>query len=305
MFLLTSSRLRVEVSEPMEQPNTGFRFDQAAFISDVTLDGTCHFAAAEPQNLIHSSSSGRGLCCEYSADYSAEAQQGEWYPKFGVGLIQKNGPYQFWQRYDQVQRFDIEYEHDDCSATFATKPLPCMGYAARITKKIEVKENNLRLTGCMENVGDKTIDTEEYCHNFLSIDGMSITPDYRLILPSLSGSSPVSLVNRKKQPTNFIASHSGVSFLRTDPAVSLADLALDSLDTRTPFCWEMHCDSARARVFCKESFSPSRITLWATDHIFSPEVVQRIIIRPREKYTWSRWWTFERDTVRPYMHAEK
>ena len=73
MFTLESSRLRLEIAEPGERPNTGFRFDRAGFIADVILDGGMHFGAAEPRNLIHPCSGGRGFCSEYRFDCSNEA----------------------------------------------------------------------------------------------------------------------------------------------------------------------------------------------------------------------------------------
>ena len=59
MLTLQNDRLRVEIAEPGEAPNTGFRFDRAGFIADVVLDGAHSFCTSEPLNLIHPSSGGR------------------------------------------------------------------------------------------------------------------------------------------------------------------------------------------------------------------------------------------------------
>lgn len=103
MILLENDRLRVEISEPGDNPNQTVRFDRAGFISDVTLDGAYHFGANEPSNLAHPSTGGRGFCCEYKANYSGEVEDGEYFPKLGVGLIRREGPYKFFGKYKDIQ----------------------------------------------------------------------------------------------------------------------------------------------------------------------------------------------------------
>ena len=53
MFELTSDRLRAALLEPAEVRLRTIRFDQTAFIAQVTLDGRTAFCCQEPEGLGH------------------------------------------------------------------------------------------------------------------------------------------------------------------------------------------------------------------------------------------------------------
>lgn len=296
MFILESERLRAEIAEPGENPNTGFRFGRAAFIADITLDGERHFGANEPKNLIHPSSGGRGLCCEYTADLSGEAAVGEYFPKLGVGLIRKEEeePYCFHKRYRDVREYPVSIEKGRDWARFVTEPVSCMGYAVREERKISVSGNRLTMEVILENTGEKPILTGEYCHNFLSIDGMAITPDYHLDLPGLPELGVRDIPNLYPSPCNFHADGDGIEILRSETAVSLAEIPLCGLDSKKqPFSWRLSHKGAKAAVSVEEYLVPSKITLWETDHIFSAEMEHTISLAPGENKSWKRVYTFE------------
>lgn len=294
MIYLTSDVLRVEISEPGKQPNDRTRFARAGFISDVTVNGSHHFCASEPRNLSHPSSGGRGLCCEYKADYSSEVEEGKYYPKLGVGLIRKDGPYDFAATYQDVIFFPVSMTAEAGKCTFITHPLPCMGYAAEEVRIIEVKGNSVYMKCTLKNVGEKPLITEEYCHNFLSIDGMAISPDYRLDIPALHFGKG-RLENKYPTPCNFVMDGTGILLERAELAVSLADLPMENYDGERPLRWSLSHKGARGRVSGSDDIPVDSVTLWATDHLISPEILQRISLLPGEKATWSREWTFECD----------
>ena len=292
MFLLENKRLRVEISEPGDTPNDGCRFDRAAFISDVTLDGAVHFCANEPKNLSHPSSGGRGLCCEYNANYSEEVEDGEYYPKLGVGLIKKNGPYHFYDRYPDVKEFPVTVTHDGATATFVTEPIPCLGYAVKVTKEVEVSGTTIRLKTTLENVGEKEIVTKEYCHNFLSVDGMAISPDYALDFPLLIHLEQGALENHYPNPCNLYIEGTAVRFERAETAVSMTDLPLWP-KMREPFTWKLSHAGAKASVEGADFITPTGVRVWAVDHIISPEIFHVVTVKSGESVSWKRSWTFE------------
>lgn len=293
MIYLTSGRLRVEISEPGECPNDRFRFDRSGFLSEVTLDGAVHFCANEPSNLAHPSTGGRGLCSEFTADYSSEVQEGEYYPKLGIGLIKKEGPYCFCHRYRQVEEFPVSMACGENWAEFVTEPVSCLGYAVRTVRRVSVEGPVLTMETLMENVGEREIVTGEYCHNFLSIDGMAISPDYRLDLPGLKGLERGRLANQYPTLSNFVAREGGVDFARCETLVSLSSIPLDGFDGAMPFIWRLSHKGAKAWVEGRDYLRPSEITLWAADHIVSPEIIQTISVKPGERASWKRTWTFE------------
>lgn len=295
MFTLKSDRLRVEISEPQEKPNDRFRFDQAAYISDVILDGGMHFGASEPRNLAHPSSGGRGFCSEFRFDVSKEAEIGEYFPKFGVGLIRKEETekYSFHKAYKDVKRFQVEIRHDEKKAVFITDPEPCLGYAMKSTRIVTVEGNCMILVTEAENTGEKEIQMQEFCHNFISIDGMAVGSDYRLDMPRIPDLGRERLNNRRGFSGVMRGAGKGITFceftaIDTDFAVDGADI-----EPEVPFNWKMTHLGARAYVEGADYFVPQKVAVWGVDHILSPEIVHGFVLKPGERHQWKRSWRFD------------
>ena len=294
MITLKSNCLRVEIAQPGEHPNDGVRFDRAGFITEVVLNNERQFCANEPKNLAHPSTGGKGLCCEMMLDLSGEAQVGQRYPKFGVGLILKDSDrsYVFYEKYD-VEHFPVTCTATESTAVFETAPIPCMGYALRQWKRISVEENCLTVEYELENVGEKNLVLEEYCHNFLTIDGMAISPDYVLDIPGLKdyGSEPMHYRGSGHE-LNLIGHGRGFTFAEARPDVFETPAEVDEAVAESPFRWMLSHKGAKAHVLGEESAPPARINVWGTDHLLSPEFIQRIALAPGEKAAWTRKLTF-------------
>lgn len=288
MITLKNDRLRVEIAEPGEGRNKGFRFDRAGFVTEVVLDECDYFCASEPKNLSHPCSGGRGLCCEYTADYSGETEEKEWYPKWGVGLIRKDGPYAFYKSFKELKEFPVEMQFENDRVEFTTHPLECQGYAMQINKELELCENQLLVEVSAWNVGSREIITQEYCHNFLSIDGMAISPAYFLELPVRQGIQRSVLKNAYENPGNFILGEKGISVARCETAVSLSQFPLENLEIRKPFVWKLSHQGAKMAVEGLDEIQVDGLTLWAADHMLCPEIFQKICVKPGERHTWKR-----------------
>ena len=295
MIILQSDRLRVEISEPMERPNDRFRFDRSGYISEVVLDGERHFCANEPKNLVHPSSGGRGLCSEIQCDLSQEHGMDERYPKFGVGLLPNDGsPYLFHRAYKNVVDFPISFQFTKNTADFIVEAIPCGGYALREKKHIAAESNQLSVTYTMTNVGSRDLTLTEYCHNFLSVDGMAVSPAYHLSFPSLKDFGTAPVIGQDGTPQNLTGEGHGFTFSRTDTCVSLADIDMDGMCKNDGiFRWRLSHDGAKAYVEGCESFLPDAMTIWASDHMVSPEIMHTVQLAPGETKTWSRSWHFD------------
>lgn len=292
MIVLKNECLRVEIAEPGEHPNDGVRFDRAGFITEVVLNNERHFCANEPKNLSHPSTGGRGLCCELMLDLSGEAKVGESYPKFGVGLIKKetDEPYVFFGKY-QIEHFPVEFTATETQAEFRTAAIPCMGYALKQRKKISVKGNCLTVEYELENVGEKAVAIQEYCHNFLSIDGMAISPDYVLDIPGLEDQGREAKKHRVSgKEMHLVGNGHGFTFAKADPAVFHYSARVETV--KAPFGWRLAHKGAKAYIEGEESYVPERMDVWGTDHLISPELFQRIELVPGEAAAWTRKLTF-------------
>lgn len=293
MRKLRNRRLEVWFAEPGEKPNGGFRFDRAGYVTDVILDGMYRFLAEEPKYLFHPITGGRGLCCEYGMDNSNEVANGELFVKPGVGLMKKKEPYIFYGSYEGLQPFPVllKQQGEEC-ITFLTEPLLCDGYALRCEKTFCLTDTTLTMDARIVNVGEKTFETEEYCHNFLCIDGMSISPDYHLELPMKAGVPERILDNVFENESNLKLEKTGVSFLRQEQEVSMSHIPVEDLEISERFCWKLENKKAKAWVAGCDKIAFHRLTLWTCDHIISPEIFQKFRLAPGEAYEWQRSWTF-------------
>ncbi len=295
MLTLSSERLRIEIAEPGEAPNHKFRFDRAGYVSEVVLDGEMHFTASEPRNLAHPCSGGRGFCNEFRFDPSGEAKVGEYFPKFGIGLIRKEDDekYSFFRAYKDVMFFPVEYSKTENQAVFVTLPVACLGYAIKTTKTVTVQGNTMSMVTRVENVGEKEITMNEFCHNFISIDGMAVGSDYNLSLPRIPDLGYERLNNRRGFSGAMRGNGKGITFceftaIDTDYAVMGPDI-----EPTLPFTWKMTHKGARAYVEGEDHLIPKFVAIWGVDHIVSPEVVYEFTIKPGEDHEWSRTWKFD------------
>jgi hypothetical protein len=181
-FSLSNRRLNVEVARPAAIYR-GSRFDWSGWISKVTLDGAHTFTSSE--SLISGEGTGGfGLCNEFSMNQPIgyyDCLPGETFPKLGVGLLTRpdEAQYNFFRNYS-VNPFPIEITQTNNSITFESETQPCRGFAARLKKIICMEENMLRIDYQLINIGSKTLETDEYNHNFVNINGSMLGPAYRL-----------------------------------------------------------------------------------------------------------------------------
>jgi hypothetical protein len=287
---LETGRLNVEIAEPGIWPDTTTRFDRAGFITQITLDGKHRFCAVEPGNLWHPGTGGMGLCNEFKCPVPAEeAALGEKFPKFGVGLLTRDEdkPYRFFHRYP-CEPFDIAVERIGASVTYTTSPKPCMGYALRNTKRLRVDGNRLSMAVTVENTGDKPVEFDEYCHNFITIEHLPIGPRYYLgmtVTPQ-DGKGPLS-------GTSLMGQGNGFTFSGYSGEASMIEAADSEIRRDVPFGWTLSHTDSPAVISETVSVTPVKVAVWAIDHIISPEVLCHFSVRPGSSASWTREWTFD------------
>ncbi len=294
MILLDNGTLRVEMCTPGEHPSDGSRFDRAGFITEVVLKNEMHFCASENRNNNHPTTHGRGLCCEFRYNGWADAKVGERYPKIGVGLILKEDEesYAFYKKYD-IHPYPVEWTETENAVEFRTGALPCCGVAVTQYKKISIEGNTLTIDCELTNVGEKPLETGEYCHNFINIDGYAIGPEYRLDLPCMKDFGHEAVINRYTQaPSNLIADGKGFTFSGYDGKIIITSVSTDGMSSEMPFRWSLSNKAAKAGIYAEDFYTPSSVTFWITDHLFSPEFIQTISLAPGETAKWTRKMTF-------------
>lgn len=321
-IVLHSSRLAVEIAAP-GSVYAGTRFDWTGFVTQVTLDGKHTFCM--PESLEPGQGTGGiGLCGEFGNEKAvgyADAQPGDLFPKLGIGLLRRpnTAEYNFFRPYEIVQRFPIQVSAaepvpTEPQAQFVADALDCRGYAAQLTKTVRVRENWLEIACQLANVGNRTIDTHEYYHNFMGIDQKPIGPEYRLRFPY-----PIQLADlsrafrhmappllRKLLPAPLLDRLLKRVVTGSSSILRIAgnDITLNGVPQKAFYCrplgffkaegpqWELVYLPGGVGLREYDDFTPSRVAVWGTTHVISTEVFVDIHLQPGETARWTRRYEF-------------
>lgn len=289
---IRSARLAVEIADPGEAPNNTCRFDRTGFITQVTLDNTHVFCSKEPDNLVHPSSGGVGLCNEFRcAALADQVKPGMYYAKFGIGLFQKpdDHPYIFYARYE-CDPYQVDMVESDARISYTIHEKACHGYALRHKKEVYVEENRLIVDTVVENVGDKKVVFDEYNHNFTTIDRLPMGADYQLHLPSVM---PLDKLKTEEPASTMVGRDNLVTFTGYCETASGMIIPRRLIHQDRPFSWKLTHRESPASISETVSFAPNQIVVWAVGHIVSPQVFLHEEILPGECAHWVRQWCFE------------
>jgi hypothetical protein len=270
---LNSERLRVEIARPDEI--RGARWNRGGFVTQVTLDDRHTFCGRESAG----GSDGVGLCGEFGITIPVgfdSARAGDWFPKPGIGLLRRrdDAPYDFMHPYE-VKPFPLRVEESPRSLRFISEALPCRGYAFRLEQTISIEANYVHFAYDLENTGEEPIETHEYRHNFLNLDGDGPGP-------KLSLHTSFALVPRDEQPAPAIpitweAAPREAFMRRFDGAPSSA-------------WWEMRASGISVRETVDAPLSA--LHLWGAPDVVSPEAFVDVRVAPGQSQKWRRDYVF-------------
>jgi hypothetical protein len=285
MIEIGNRRLRVRMQQPGEI-YSGARFDWNGFITDVTLDGR-HVFCADESLVPGAGSGGRGLCNEFGIKDPVgydDAGIGEGFPKLGVGILERTGSedYDFFKPYP-VTAFESEVETTGAAAVFRVKSAECRGYSAYYEKKISLYGECLAISYRLVNTGSMRIDTTEYCHNFVNINGKTIGPDYELRFSFIpEGDSVPDIFDVNGNVIRWRANAESEFYWA--PGGNYSKTSRDF--------WEL-TDTKSGVGMREECHFPLHGTaIWGKAHVVSPEMFIRIQLEPGEEMAWKRVYTF-------------
>lgn len=285
-IIISSKRLKVTVSRPGTYYN-GSRFDWTGFITQVELDNKHSFCV--PESLKPGKGTGgAGICNEFGINGAIgydEAGLGGKFPKLGVGLLtRKDGaPYFFAEDYE-VEPFNVNISCAGSWVEFVTEPVDCNGYSAELKKVISVNDNKMIIDYRLKNAGRKHIDTHEYCHNFIGIDGQLVGPEYSLKMPYGVELDDIPEAETLKAEGNNIT-------WKGRPEKDFYNRP-KGFQKGKPHVWELIHMPSGTGVKEYSHLPASMVALWGTTHVISPEVFIDISIAPGEICEWSREYEF-------------
>ncbi len=281
---ISGNRLEIEIAYPGTS-YTGSRFDWTGFITKVVLDGKHTFCAPESP-IPGEGSGGFGFCNEFGIHTPVgydEVKPGEKFHKLGTGLLTRpdESDYFFFDKYE-VTPYPVTIEADSDHVRFELEPVNCNGYAVQMIKEVSVAENAMIIKYSLKNVGSKPIQTEEYCHNFISIDNNPTGPEYVLKFPysAESNETPDVLnvsgneISWNKQPENDFYIVPG---------------GFKPVENHT---WELLHKPSGVGVREISNFPIQKVAVWGKGHVISPEVFVAINIAPGQTQSWERVYEF-------------
>ena len=314
---LQNERLKIEIAKP-GTVYAGSRFDWTGFITQVYLDGKHTFCAYEDR-VPGNGSGGIGICNDFGLNKPIgydEAAVGEDYLKVALGNVKKLDapkPYIHMVGHEITEKATITWENDATSVCFHAVNPDCRGYRTDLKKKISIDGNQLRIDYTLKNIGEKTIDTEEYTHNFLAIDGKPLGKGYqvdvafeaddkgRAELGGMMAMVPMMMPGIKagmhRDVLTLGAEDCGMAL--EDHRLSFGDEVIGQYYARgntvdnSGAHFRLTELSSGAYVEEEDSFDAPYMALWGTVDCIAIEAFHDLTLLPGEETSWSRTYTFD------------
>lgn len=291
IWTLASDRLSIDVVKPGSEIYGRTRFNWNCFINRITLDGTVQFAEPEQRDPNAVTSYGAGLCSEYQHYEAIEtAAVGEEYPRLGNGyLVKQDHPFQFMIN-EPCRPFPTIWDVKPDSITFTTDVGLCQGFAAREVKTVKVEGNTVSIHTKLTNLGKRPIVAQEYNHNFLSLNGEPISPDYTMHLPGFDNLSGGRIMGDNIYGDD---EHHCLKLRRVPETAYMT--FLDTVKPEfAPYSYKLTSANSTVSLMEQDDFTPVRAVVWGVGHTMCFEGFVQINIKPGESQEWTRTWTFER-----------
>ena len=214
------------------------------------------------------------------------ARVGETFVKLGVGSLRKaaDAPYSCYESYEIVDpgarsvrttATSVEFTHQLADARTGFR------YVYRKTVRVELDRPDLHIEHVLHNTGQVAIQTEQYNHNFLTLDGARVGPAFRITLPfrirTPSPPDPKLAVIRENELhfTKALAPHEVVSF----PMLGFGDVPSDH-DIRI----ENKETGAGVRITGNQPLS--KLALWSIRSVLSMEPFVDVSTEPGGRSMW-------------------
>lgn len=114
-----------------------------------------------------------------------DAKPGEGFIRIGVGVLEKpdETAYKWTATYPILDHGQWTIDHGKDWIKFTHELQSDLGYAYRYVKTIRLKKNGFSLEHSLQNKGEKTIETDQFNHNFFMIDGQKSGKAFQVTFP--------------------------------------------------------------------------------------------------------------------------
>lgn len=284
-YILKNKNLEIHIDLPNENYKFS-RFDWTGKITALKFQGV-ELSSIENIDCKNESLFGKGFYNEFGIDNALgfnETEIGGWFHKIGIGLLKKE---------DDEYLFNKNYKIKPASFNITTKPnkliIKCTseknnGYSYLLRKEIELFHNSFIINYYLLNTGEEAIITNEYAHNFISINKDLIGGNYKLKFPF---DLKPNLFNETVNPEQKVDINLNSIMFNGTPKEQFFFSNLNGGETVNAE-WELI--NLKNNIGIKEigSFQTNKVNLWGCKHVISPELFYPININPGKSTKWSR-----------------
>lgn len=222
----------------------------------------------------------------------SEAAEGESFVKIGVGLLRKGASdeYQFYGDYPITRAGEWQIQHGPNWVDFEQELKTENGWGYRYHKRIELVSGRpeMAIIHHLTNTGKKTIELDNYNHNFTIIDDVPYGPDYQVEFP-FSTTEPKSV--------NDLAWYRG-NAIELDQVLGEKALWAQVLMGGGPASYNgalVRNNKTGASVSFKGDVPITHFIFWAVERAVCPEPFILIKLAPGEVHEWTSRYTFSVD----------
>ncbi len=168
--------------------------------------------------------------------------------------------------------------------SFHGKPVIIDDYSYEYLKEIELKNNFLVISYTLKNIGSKKIQTTEYCHNFIGIDNNMVSSSYILKIPgNINLENTVGGIR--------IAEDGSLTWPQYEQKQEFYCI-VKGYNAAPGYSWELYNSNARVGLREINDFQVSKLAIWGSRHVISPEAFIRLELEPGQTQRWIRKYEF-------------
>ena len=283
--ILKKKNLEIQIDFPLKNYNFS-RFDWTGKIVDVKFKNIS-FASIEDPQCQNENYFGKGFYNEFGIDTALgfeETKIGGWFHKIGVGLLKKeDSNYAFNKQYE-IRPAKFQTKTSATSVLIKCVSAAINGYSYELHKEIGVQETSFTIKYNLKNTGDKIINTNEYVHNFVSINNDLVGENYYLNFPfelkpelfdeTVNSEMAVAIGSNSIEFKNIPNEQFFFSNLSGGEMVSAS--------------WELINLNSKIGIRENASFQTNKVNLWGWRHVISPESCIALSIAPGVSKEWTR-----------------
>ena len=279
--------MKLYLPDPEKGLYRGTRFDWSGVISSVRYKGHEYFGYWKDTHdpYVHEDLTGpvEGFI-EPGLGFQ-EAQPGGKFIRIGVGILQKEAPeYEWTKTFNILDHGKWTVDQGEDWISYKHQVAGDFGYAYEYHKTIQLKDDGFVIAHELTNQGEKSIETDQFNHNFFMIDGETSGPAFTISFP-YQITTEDDLKNLMKIDDNQL--HFNEPFIDTSLFMTLTGYSNQISDHQVTV---LNTKSGAGVKFTVDQ-PLYRMCFWACETTLSPENFIWISVAPGESMEWTSDYT--------------